>query len=237
MKLEKVINWWKENAKLYLLYALLIYLFISPFIKQIPAVSNFLPEDKYVIPMISACLYLMMQIIMAMFKGEDKELSLQKFEDIASEFEKRLKKAKHLDILCSSSETFYPILKNIFLKQKITCRMIFRHPLKDNLSQRKGLQHFIDCYTEIKDDNKECKLSIKFSFNTFSRLIIIDNSEVYFGFYKLDNNRLRAKDLEMIHAKTGSYLGNFILNISKNRFDSLWGISDNVMLEREKIVY
>lgn len=235
--IEKVIDWWKITGKLLVLHILLMYLVISPFLKQIPTITKYFPDDKYSITMIAACLYLMVQIFMGMYKGEDKEVTLRKFETSKDDFKTRLQSAKQLDILCSSSETFYPILKEIFSKQKIQCRMLLRHPLSGNEKQKKGMLHYSDSYEEIKEDNTECKLIIKYCTNTFSRLIIIDNAEVYFGFYKLDNGRLRANDIEMIHAKSGSYFGNFILNIAKNRFQSIWDIADDEIKEREKLIY
>ncbi len=235
--IEKVINWWKVTGKLYVLYILLVYLVINPFIKQIPTIEAYLPDDKFGIPIIAACLYLMVQIFMGMFKGEDKEVSLRKFEDAENDFKKRLFSAKHLDILCSSSETFYPILKDLFYKQKIECRMLLRHPYQGNEKQKKGMLHYSDSYAEIMQENTECNLKIKYCSNTFSRIVIIDNSEVYFGFYKLDNGRLRANNIEMIHAKTGSYFGNFILNIARNRFQSIWDIADDEIKSREQLIY
>ena len=235
--LEKVVAWWKVTGKLYILYGLLIYLVLSPFIKQIPFVIKYLPDDKYVIPMIAACLYLMIQIFMGMYRGDDKDVTLRKFEDSSDNFKRRIKSAKQIDILCSSSETFYPILKDSFSSQKIECRMLLRNPIIGNEKQKKSLQHYIDSYIEIKEENKEFKLTIKFCSNTFSRIIIIDNTEVYFGFYKLENGRLRANDLEMIHAKSGSYFGNFVINIAKNRFQSIWDIADEELKEREKLIY
>lgn len=80
-QIEKYVNWWIITVKLYLLYGLLIYLVLNPFIKQISVVTNYLPDDKYCIPMIAACFYLMVQIFMGMFKGEDKDVVLLKFED------------------------------------------------------------------------------------------------------------------------------------------------------------
>lgn len=234
--IQKVINWWKVTGKLYVLYILLAYLALSPFIKQIPKVAEYLPDDKYGIPMIATCLFLIVQICMAMFKGDDKAISLKKFEDTSEDFKKRLKSAKNIDILCSSSETFYPILKDCFASQKIVCRMLLRHPLKGIEKQKKDMQHYSDTYNELKDENKECNLTIKYCRDTFSRMIIIDNVEVYFGFYKLEGDRLRARNIEMIHAKTGNYFGNFVLNIAKNRFDSMWSSADAEMSEREKLI-
>ena len=235
--IEYVNNWLKVTGKLYMIHGLLIYLVLSPFIKQIPFVEENLPGDKYVIPMIAACLWLMVQIFMGMFKGEDKEFTLRKYEKTEAEFKERLKSVRQLDILCSSSETFYPILKDLFSQQKIECRMLLRHPLKGIDKQKKEMLYYSDTYAEIKGDNKECNLTIKYCSNTFSRLIIIDNTEVYFGFYKLDRDRLRAKDIEMIHATTGSHLGNFLINIAKNRFQSIWDIADDEIKEREKLIY
>lgn len=232
-----VINWWKVTGKINLLYILLGYLVLSPFIKQIPLVSEYLPDEKYSIPTIAACLYLMVQIFMGMFKGEDNDFTLRKFEDSAADFKNRLKAAKQVDILCSSSETFYPILKDIFSKQKIRCRLLLRHPQIGIAKQMKDMIHYIDSYEEIKAENKECNLAIKYCTNTFSRLIIIDNVEVYFGFYKHDTGRLRAKDIEMIHVKTGSYFGNFLLNIAINRFQSIWDTADDDIGQREKLIY
>lgn len=96
--------------------------------------------------------------------------------------------------------------------------------------------HYSDSYNELKEENKACNLSIRYSKDTFSRLIILDNVEVYFGFYKLEGERLRAKNIEMIHAKTGTYFGNFILEIAKNRFESVWNCADEEMSEREKLI-
>jgi len=234
--IQKLINWSKVKGKLLALYILLTYLAISPFIKQIPKVSQFLPDDKYVIPTIATCLFLMVQIFMAMFKGDEKEISLKKFEDSSENFKKRLMTAKNIDILCSSSETFYPILKDCFATQKIVCRMLLRHPLKGIEKQKKDMLHYSDTYSELKEENQACNLTIRYSKDTFSRMIIIDNVEVYFGFYKLEKDRLRAKNIEMIHAKTGNYFGNFILNIAINRFDSVWDCADEVMSEREKLI-
>jgi hypothetical protein len=235
--IQKFITWWRVLGKLYLLYTMIVYLVLSPFIKTIPWVAGRLPDEKYGIAMIAACLYLIVQIMMGLFREENKEVSLRKFEDHTEGFKKRLDKARRLDILCSSSETFYPILKNTFSTQKIECRMLLRHPLKGIEKQKRGMQYYYDRYNEIIDGNKECNLTIKYCMNTFSRIIIIDNSEVYFGFYRFENNRLLAKDLEMIHARAGSYFGNFILNIAKNRFESIWESADLEMNEREKLIY
>lgn len=135
--IQKIINWSKVKGKLLVLYLLLTYLALSPFIKQFPKVAEYLPDDKYVIPTIATCLFLMVQIFMSMFKGDDKVISLKKFEDSSESFKKRLKSAKTIDILCSSSETFYPILKDCFANQKIVCRMLLRHPLKGIENKRK----------------------------------------------------------------------------------------------------
>jgi hypothetical protein len=235
--IKNLLAWWRVKGKVYALYVLLFYLALSPFLKQIPAITKYLPGDQFGYPMIAACLYLMVQIFMGILAGEDRDVALLKFEEITDDFKKRLKSATQLDLLCSSSESFYPVLKETFATRKIECRMLLRHPLQGNQKQKNAMQHYSERYAELVDENKECHLTIKYCMNTFSRIILIDNVEVYFGFYRLENGRLRANEFEMIHAKSGSYFGNFILNIAKNRFQSVWDTADDELNERSKLVY
>ena len=67
-------------------------------------------------------------------------------------------------------------------------------------------------------------------------MIIIDQAEVYLGFYKAIGNRLVGYNVPMLHIKAGTPLGDHLLSIALNRFEAFWSNGSNVIGERPSLV-
>lgn len=137
-----------------------------------------------------------------------------------------------MDIAFSSTDSLYLNVQDILAAQTISCRILFRNPEVGDTRFRNKIERFTEQWKNIESINPHFSVQMKYCSNTSFRLIILDDKEVYFGFYKYENGRLRGHNVPMIHVTKGTGLGDHLLFIARNRFEALWDTSLDVISER-----
>lgn len=220
---KQILNWWTEKGKLLAFRLLVLILFLATAARQFEPFQRYIPEEKFLLLMVGPLLLLMLEIIMEA-KPETTTEELVLSEVALSELRLKLPKSSSLDISASSTESIYLALRDSLTSaKKMRCRIIFRNPPRGDQTQYEKLKRYMGLWKDLEKENKNLKVETRFtSSNILLRLIIVDRTDVYFGFYKWDGKRYWGHNVPMIHTKPGSNLGNYLLDIANNAFESLW---------------
>ena len=135
----------------------------------------------------------------------------------------------------SSSESLYLSIKDILLKQKCSIRLLLRNPKVDDEHQKNKLNVYQKQWLDISDANVNCECKIRFCNNIDFRLIIIDNKDIYFGFYVFNGSKMIGKSVLMINITKGSALGNYLHFIARNKFDYYWDKNSSDSIQERRL--
>lgn len=230
----KISKWWSVKGKLLVAKVILVLLFINPILRQFDILKPYTMDSDYYFVLFAAALFLMLQLMMTVLKPPSRNIVRLNTGDTA--FIKKIKNAKKVDLMISSSESFYIHLKDVLENTKTDIRIIFRNPHINEPNQKAKLQIYKEKWDALKDSNPLFKLDYRYSDNTTLRLIILDKKELYFGFYKFDGQKFTGHDTEMVHVLSDSELGEYLLDIAINRFEVTWKNSSEQITDRNAFV-
>ena len=234
--MERLKNWWKLDGKVVAYKFLLLLLFLGPILKSIPAVKRWLPDDTYPLVFLAGALFLLLQIVMALVGEKPADVKIAKFNPTDPAFAKRIKRAKRLYIAYSSTETLFAYIQEPLRAAKVECRVLLRNPEAGNERMVHKLRDYEARWKSLRAANPRCKVQVKYSNNTAFRLIIIDDTEAYFGVYRLIDGRLVGHDVPMLHIDAGTPLADYFLATAINRFNALWLVGTEEIGERPALV-
>ncbi len=232
--MEKITKWWSLSGKLIIAKVILILLFINPILRQFEIFKLFTLSPDYYFVLVAAALFLMIQLMMMLIKSPTK--TIIKLNTGDNDFIEKIKKAKKVDLMISSSESFYIHLKDTLENTKKNIRIIFRNPHINEPNQKSKLNIYKEKWDAVIDKNPLLKLRYRYSDNTTLRLIIIDKKELYFGFYRFNGQKFTGHDTPMIHVKPNNELGKYLLDIAINRFEVTWKNSSEEIVDRHTFV-
>jgi hypothetical protein len=236
MTLEKIRNWWSFKGQIWCCKLLLLTLFIGPIAKGVPALKDYVPDDKYAIVLIAASLFLLLNIVITFFGEQRGYVGLFVLNTSNNQFLDRIRKAKSVDFAFSSTESLLINIGDVLSSTKIDCRVLLRNPLSNDERMKNKLLDYEQRWKSLSNQNSECKVQLKYTSNTVFRLIILDEKEVYLGFYKYVNNRLIGHSVPMLHVTKGTAIGDFLVDIAINRFNAYWHFASDNISERLSVL-
>ncbi|WP_339810417.1 hypothetical protein [Zunongwangia profunda] len=232
--MEKISIWWGVKGKLLVAKTVLILLFINPILRQVDILKPYTLGSDYYFVLVASALFLMLQLMMTLLRPPGSNIVKLNTGDTA--FIEKIKIAKKVDLMISSSESFYIHLKDALVSTKTDIRIIFRNPYVNEPNQKAKLKIYREKWDALKESNPLLKLGYRYSNNTTLRLIIIDQKELYFGFYKYDGQKFSGHDTGMIHVMSDSELGEYLLDIAINRFEITWKNSTKQITDRNAFI-
>lgn len=230
-----VIVWWSERGKILCFKLLILVLFLSTAAREYAPFQKYIPDERYLLLIVGPILLLMLEILIDRV-GRDDINDLILPESALQDLRVKVMKGKTLDIAASSTESIYLALRDSLVTgAKIHCRIILRNPIRDDISQSDKLQRYARLWMDLMQDNSNLYVEIRFTSNNISsRYLIYDRKEAYVGFYKWDGTRYWGHNVPMVHAKTDSKLGNYLLDMAMNTFESTWAQADAKQSFRNK---
>jgi hypothetical protein len=134
----------------------------------------------------------------------------------------RLPKTACLDIICSSSESFFYDIEAQRAKcRSLKVRLLLRRPLDDATHSVK-LQAYVEKWRTLCD--KTFTVDIRLHSNSDLRCFLFDDGFGLLGFYlwNAEKNRFEGHSVAVIPADTKTSMGRHLLRVYRNRFQYLW---------------
>lgn len=225
-------NWWKLKGKVIASRVLLLILILNPILKNIPALEKYTLNSDYYFVLIATILLLFLQILLSFEIRDDISTKLSVLKSNDSLFLDKVKKAKKIDMAFSSTESIFLNLNDILSSKKIKIRLLLRNPETGDKLQKDKLERYKIQWKDIELVNSEFKCDVKFCNNTDFRLIIIDDSEVYFGFYIYNGTKFIGNPVKVINADLNTEMGQYFIEIAKNKFEYYWSTGQENIKER-----
>ncbi|MEA2236305.1 MAG: hypothetical protein QOC81_1029 [Thermoanaerobaculia bacterium] len=229
-------DWWRLKGKIAAYQIILLFLVLGSLFKNVPAIKALLPDDRIAILFLAAALFLLLQIIMALLGDKVDDVRIVTLNPTAPDFIKSVIKAKNLDVAFSSTETLFPFIQEALLTATIDCRVLLRNPEAGNERMKHKLLDYEERWKALSETNPNCKVAVKYCNNTVFRLVILNKTEVYFGFHKAAGRRLLGYNIPMLHVEPGTVLGDYFVMVATNRFEASWAEGTDVISERPSLV-
>jgi len=149
-----------------------------------------------------------------------------------------IKNAKSVDLICSSSATFYDLYKDVIKESKPKTRIFLRKWTLGNDRQRQRVNWYRRRWEALNDGVAEPFLSVKLHKNdTFRGFIITHHDRTYgiFGAYIwVDSNHLKGDSMG-IFVTDESKLGKYLIDVWRNRLNKMASDSYQAQLLLEDI--
>lgn len=234
--MRKLSDWWRLDGKIVAYEILLLLLFLGPILKNVPAIKGWLPDSSYALLLLAASLFLLLQIVMTLLGEKRDEVHIVTLNPTSADFNKAIKKARQVDIAFSSTETLFPYIEDALLASKMRCRVLLRNPEAGSARMRNKLLDYEARWKNLGVSNGKFKVQVKYCNNTVFRLIILDATEAYLGFYMVSGSRLLGHNVPMLHVEAGTPLGDYLLTMARNRFEATWTAGSETLGERPSFV-
>jgi hypothetical protein len=226
-------SWWKLKGKVIASRILLLILVLNPLLRNIPPLTKYTLSSDYYFALIATILLLFLQILLSFEAKDDISTNLSVLKSNDSIFLEKIKKAKKIDMAFSSTESIYLNLNDILSRQKIEIRLLLRNPETGDKLQKDKLERYKIQWKDIELINSEFKCDIKYCNNIDFRLIIIDDNEVYFGFYIHNGTKFIGNPVKVINVNRDTTgIGQYFIDIAKNKFEYYWSTGQENIKER-----
>ena len=230
--LNNLKNWWKLKGKVIASRCLLLILVLNPLLKNFPILAKYTLNSDYYFALIATILLLFLQILLSFDTKENISTQLSVLKSNDSLFLDKIKKAKKIDMAFSSTESLYLNLNDLLSGKKIKMRLLLRNPEAGDKLQKDKLERYYIQWKNIELVNSEFKCEIKYCNNIDFRLIIIDDKEVYFGFYLYNGTKFIGNPVKVINAIGDTEFGQYFVDIAKSKFEYYWSTGQENIKER-----
>lgn len=232
MNFKKVVADWIENkGKVWLFRTLTLGVLGLGILMEIDPFKWFTETQTPVIILaMPAILFLLLEIIISTTSNLQESLRQSQASQVLTWSEAtplirdRVKTANSIDIIASSSESIYLILRDALEKSNVkSVRVLLRQWKPQDVKQYYKLLYYDEQWRAIKTTNGQV-IDIRYCDNTSLRGVIFDKNEGYLGHYEWSNEerRFRGYDVPVVHVSNKTDIGRHFLSFYNNRFDYYW---------------